>query len=810
MLQRVVRCLFVAAMAAALPCLPRAAHAAATNGWSTWHASALLRHHGYPVFTVNGKPYFVYGAAFFYERIPRAQWATLLRTYKRMGVNTIDLYVIWNWHEPAEGVVDFTGRTNDRRDLRGLLRLIDSDGFKIILRPGPVIRNEWRNGGYPAWLLKRPSYDMPLRDVLEGRYPATATLQNAHADAAAAEWMSNATHLRYAAQWLSRVLREVEPWSHDVIAIALDDDQGAYLDNDTWPAPHWHAYVRWLAETVRSTAGERVPLFINTYQSKVTADAPTWAWGDWYQSDAYTIGDHDISQIALSDAMLQTQPGMPVMIGEFQAGWLQGADEVAPRKVDPTNTAIALHELLQTGARGIVNFPVQDTHDPAGWSAPWSNWSYAWDAALTQNGNASPRYAPTAAFGRLVMQWGPYLARLHAKSDLAIAWLVSAYPPSTLTHARVGAIAAATVAALSRCRALALTCRLVDLRYDTAADLAAAKRIVLPTSDGSPFASAVRTRLAAFAGAGGRTYTSVDAAAIGIAPVAGGIRDATLMVTPDGRSGMLDVINATEQTRHVVARTLQLDGKPTRVAAFDVPARGARDIPLGVPPRAVPMQTAVPHLDLAFPPMTLPRPHLGSLRVFRADVFRDGASTYVLENHFVRVVISADAGARSFVFEDLAAHRNAFASIGAFRDVVAVPATPSPRDYIAAYTHPIEAGTFNRAYTCKIASQTRIGTIRCTYDAPGLGAQPIRFEKVFSLAVDSRTLLVTERASADAASLSAVSSRPGVSVSCSRPTGCTTQSKPGYVLVRYFLPAGSDVTMRLSLQGPVPVPANQR
>ena len=28
---------------------------------------------------------------------------------------------------------------------------------------------------------------MPLHDVLEGRYPATATLQNAHADAAAAE-----------------------------------------------------------------------------------------------------------------------------------------------------------------------------------------------------------------------------------------------------------------------------------------------------------------------------------------------------------------------------------------------------------------------------------------------------------------------------------------------------------------------------------------------------------------------------------------------------------------------------------------------
>ena len=53
-----------------------------------------------------------------------------------------------------------------------------------------MIRNEWRNGGYPAWLLERPQYNMPLHDVLEGRYPATATLQNAHADAAAAEWLA--------------------------------------------------------------------------------------------------------------------------------------------------------------------------------------------------------------------------------------------------------------------------------------------------------------------------------------------------------------------------------------------------------------------------------------------------------------------------------------------------------------------------------------------------------------------------------------------------------------------------------------------
>ncbi len=182
--------------------------------WSAWNASALQSEAGYPVFTVGGRPFFVYGAAFFYERIPRDHWEDALRAYEHAGVNTIDLYAIWNWHQPSQGQApDFTGSTDPRRDLMGVLDLCRRLHLKVILRPGPVIRNEWRNGGYPAWLLERPEYNMPLRDVLEGRYPATATLQNAQADAAADEWLRNATHLAESQQWLQSVLRAVAPYA---------------------------------------------------------------------------------------------------------------------------------------------------------------------------------------------------------------------------------------------------------------------------------------------------------------------------------------------------------------------------------------------------------------------------------------------------------------------------------------------------------------------------------------------------------------------------------------------------------------------
>ncbi|HEY1428714.1 MAG TPA: amino acid permease, partial [Candidatus Tumulicola sp.] len=457
-------------------------HAMAADGaWTTWQTSAIRQVDGYPEFTVDGKPFFVYGAAFFYARIPHERWHDAMAAYKRLGINTLDLYVPWNWHQSnATDSPDFTGKHYEGHDLGTVLSLARALRFKIILRPGPVIRNEWRNGGYPDWLLLQQPYNMPATDVYQGRYPATATLQNAHADAAGAEWLGNATHIRYAGAWLRDVLRFSAPWSHDIIAIALDDDQGAYIDNDTWPAPHWHAYVGWLRSTVQSVVGKRVPLFINTFESKVTAQAPAWAWGDWYQSDAYSIGTHDLAQLDFATGLLQTQLGVPHLYAEFQAGWLQGADEGAPRPSDPTTPALALHEVPRDGITGVVNFPVQDTIDPPGWEAPWANWSYAWDAALTTDLQPSARYAPTADFGNIVRAYGPLLASAHRVVDAAIVWPPAMFARKTLTNSDFRAFADATIAAQRDCSARRLTCDVVDLSVAKLEALARYRAVELP------------------------------------------------------------------------------------------------------------------------------------------------------------------------------------------------------------------------------------------------------------------------------------------------------------------------------------------
>ena len=681
----------------------------------------------------RGIHHFLYAASFFYERTPRSQWAADLRAYRGMGINTIDLYIPWNFQEPRPGAFDFSGHTNPRRNVRALFALIAADGFRIIVRPGPLIRNEWRNGGYPAWLLVRKSYRMPLHDILQGRYPATATFQNAHADAAAQEWLANKGHLAAVHRWFHALFEAIAPWSKDVEAVALDDDQGAYIDNDTWPAPHWHAYIRWLERAVRREIGPNVPLFINTYQSKVPAAAGVWAWGNWYQSDAFRIGTHDIAQLIFSTALLQTEPHRAVMQSEFQAGWLQGANETSPRPAAPENTTIALHQLLQLGAHAIVDFPVQDTMNPAGWEAPWANALYAWDAALSVGGSRQARYAPTADFGALVEKEGARrLARLRPDANIAVAWPVSAYPPHDVNNARVAAFAAATIRAFMQCRSLALTCRAVDLRFAAPGTLARYRALVLPRiADEAGMLPEIRARLERYRRRGALVPSPRAARAHGIEPTNGGIEDATLLLSPHRRSALFDAFDLAQTPRVLPNVTLALGSARVTIPARSIPAGGACDWRLD---RANASSARVAWMLCTAPlPALRPMNADNDLHALVAAIRSDGTPTYVLHNARLRLIVSADAGARSFVLEDRRHKRNLATSIGLFRDDIASPPPPSKRDYIAAFTHPFEAGTFNRPYRCEDRSSAAAQVVICRYRAPDLAATPVDFTKTFIL-----------------------------------------------------------------------------
>jgi hypothetical protein len=108
---------------------------------------------------IDGKDTFLYSGSFHYFRCPKPLWADRFQKMKDAGLNCVETYVAWNWHEPLPpaGLDDFSRM--DMTDLTDWLDMaINRFGFYVILRPGPYICAEWDGGGYPQWLVtKRPA-----------------------------------------------------------------------------------------------------------------------------------------------------------------------------------------------------------------------------------------------------------------------------------------------------------------------------------------------------------------------------------------------------------------------------------------------------------------------------------------------------------------------------------------------------------------------------------------------------------------------------------------------------------------------------
>ena len=102
-------------------------------------------------FLLNGKPFIIRAGEIHYSRIPKAYWDHRIKMAKAMGMNTVCIYLFWNYHEMEQGKFDFTGD----RDVAEFVRLIQKNGMYCILRPGPYVCAEWDMGGLPWWLLKK-------------------------------------------------------------------------------------------------------------------------------------------------------------------------------------------------------------------------------------------------------------------------------------------------------------------------------------------------------------------------------------------------------------------------------------------------------------------------------------------------------------------------------------------------------------------------------------------------------------------------------------------------------------------------------
>ena len=111
-------------------------------------------------FTLNGKPYIIYGGSFHYFRVVPQYWRSILQRFKAAGLNAVQLYLPWNLHEETPGHFDFV---SPHLHLAKFLEEVKLADMFAIVRPGPYICAEWELGGFPSWLLRDPN--MKLRSA---------------------------------------------------------------------------------------------------------------------------------------------------------------------------------------------------------------------------------------------------------------------------------------------------------------------------------------------------------------------------------------------------------------------------------------------------------------------------------------------------------------------------------------------------------------------------------------------------------------------------------------------------------------------
>ncbi|WP_432492118.1 beta-galactosidase [Kineococcus auxinigenes] len=96
----------------------------------------------------DGRPFVPVSGEVHYSRLPRERWGERLRAVRAGGVTVVSTYVVWLHHEPERGRASFAGNL----DLAAFVDECERTGLDVVLRIGPWVHGETRNGGFPDWV----------------------------------------------------------------------------------------------------------------------------------------------------------------------------------------------------------------------------------------------------------------------------------------------------------------------------------------------------------------------------------------------------------------------------------------------------------------------------------------------------------------------------------------------------------------------------------------------------------------------------------------------------------------------------------
>ncbi|KAK0140822.1 Beta-galactosidase [Merluccius polli] len=328
-------------------------------------------------FLKDGRPFQYISGSIHYSRIPRVYWRDRLLKMYMAGLNAVQVYVPWNYHETVQGEPIFTGD----RDLGHFLDLANQTGLLVILRPGPYICAEWEMGGLPAWLLEKPN--ILLRS-------------------------SDPDYMQAVSNWLAVLLPTVKPWLYtsmgNIISVQVENEYGSYHACD-------YNYIRQLQTLFRYFLGGDVVLF--TTDGNTDKEMSCGSLQGLYATIDFGT-DTDIT--TAFKRQRRFEPHGPLVNSEFYTGWLDHWGE-GHAQVDQWNVSRMLGEMLALGANvnmymfeGGTNFGYWNgaDHDTRYRSVVTS---YDYDAPLTEAGDPTEKLLLIRDVIQQVLS--PWLRRCH-------------------------------------------------------------------------------------------------------------------------------------------------------------------------------------------------------------------------------------------------------------------------------------------------------------------------------------------------------------------------------------------------------------
>ncbi|XP_049673186.1 beta-galactosidase [Accipiter gentilis] len=307
-------------------------------------------------FVKDGRPFRYISGSIHYSRVPRYYWKDRLLKMKMAGLDAIQTYVPWNYHEPEVDMYDFSGD----KDLEYFLQLANDTGLLVILRAGPYICAEWDMGGLPAWLLEKKS--IVLRS-------------------------SDSDYLAAVEKWMGVLLPKMRPHLYQnggpIIMVQVENEYGSYFACD-------YDYLRSLLKLFRQYLGDEVVLFTTDGASRFHLKCG--ALQGLYATVDFAPGGNVTAAFL---AQRGSEPTGPLVNSEFYTGWL---DHWGHRhSVVPAQTiAKTLNEILARGANvnlymfiGGTNFAYWNGANMPYMPQPTS---YDYDAPLSEAGDLTEKY----------------------------------------------------------------------------------------------------------------------------------------------------------------------------------------------------------------------------------------------------------------------------------------------------------------------------------------------------------------------------------------------------------------------------------